>query len=107
MAKDELLHEALTQSIIAAFYEVYNQLGYGFLEKVYSRAMEIELRHRGHDVRREVKVDMYLRRIYLCSQRVDLLVVGQVVVEVKAADTMPPIAVRQCRNYLKALGLGV
>jgi GxxExxY protein len=86
---------------------VYNRLGYGFLEKVYSRALEIELRHRGLQVRREVKADIYYRSQFMCSQRIDLLVVEQVVVEVKAADSMPGIAIRQCRAYLKALALKV
>ena len=107
VAKDELLHERLTESIIGAFYEVYNRLGYGFLEKVYSRALEIELTHRGLQVRREVKVDLYYRERFMCSQRIDLLVVEMVVVEIKAADSMPPAAIKQCRSYLKALGLQV
>jgi GxxExxY protein len=104
MANDELLHERLTDTIIAAFYEVYNRLGYGFVEKAYVRALEIELRHRGLDVRREVQVDIYYRERFCLSQRVDLLVVESVIVEVKAAVTMPPIAIEQCRSYLKALG---
>lgn len=104
MAKNELLHERLTESIIAAFYEVYNRLGYGFLEKVYSRALEIELRHRGHDVRHEIQVDIYYRAKFLCTQRIDLLVVDSVIVEVKAAETIPPVAIKQTRSYLKALG---
>ena len=104
MAKDELLHERLTESIIGALYEVYNNLGYGFLEKVYSRALAIELTHRGFNVQRELKIDIYYRDKYICTQRVDLLVVNTVVVEVKAADTMPPVAIKQCRSYLKALG---
>ena len=107
MATDELLYERLTESIIGAFYEVYNRLGYGFLEKVYARALYIELRYRGAEVRRELQVDLYYRTTYLCTQRVDLLVVDTVVIEVKAGDTMPPIAARQCRSYLKALGLRV
>src|ERR1043165_7120941 len=102
MARNELLHERLTESIIGAFYEVYNRLGYGFLEKVYSRALEIELRYRGHDVRREIKVDIFYRSRFLCSQRIDLLVVDSVIVEVKAADVTPAVGIKQCRSYLKA-----
>jgi GxxExxY protein len=107
MARDELLYERLTESIIGAFYEVYNSLGYGFLEKVYARALEIELRNAGLEVQSEVKADMYYRGRFLCNQRVDLLVVERVVVEVKAGDVMPAIATRQCRSYLKALNLEV
>ena len=107
MSTDQLLHERLTETIIGAFYEVYNRIGYGFLEKVYSRALEIELRHLGLEVRREMQVVILYRDVFVCTQRVDLLVVDQVVVEVKAAEFMPGIAVKQCRSYLKALGLQV
>jgi hypothetical protein len=50
------ISEALTQSVIGAFYEVYNTLGFGFLEHIYIMALERELRNRGHQVRREVGV---------------------------------------------------
>lgn len=107
MARDELLHERMTDGIIGAFYDVYNALGYGFVEKVYANAMMVELEHRGLAVRREVQVNIHYRNRFVCSQRVDLLVVEQVVVEVKAADMLPAIALRQCRSYLKALSLPV
>jgi GxxExxY protein len=107
MAKDQLLEQPLTETIIGAFYEVYNRLGYGFLEKVYVKALLIELRHRGLDARREVKVDVLYRDFFVCSQRIDLTVVGRVIVEVKAADTMPAIASKQCQSYLKVMNLQV
>jgi GxxExxY protein len=105
--KDELLYERLTESIIGAFYEVYNQIGFGFLEKAYSAALEIELSHRGLAVQREVRADIRYRGRFLCSQKVDLLVVDTIVIEVKSAETMPPNSIKQCRSYLKALGLPV
>ena len=54
-----LLDEALTREVIGAFYKVYNTLGHGFLESVYSRALYIELRRRGLSVRREVTVTAF------------------------------------------------
>ena len=54
MARNELIEERLTHSVIGAFYEVYNTLGYGFLEHLYKAALERELRDRGHRVGREV-----------------------------------------------------
>jgi GxxExxY protein len=107
MARDELLHERLTESIIGAFYRVYNELGYGFLEKVYARALEIELWHRGIAFQREMQVDIYYRTRYVTTQRVDLLVLDKVVVEVKAGEILPMAAAKQCRSYLKALNLEV
>jgi GxxExxY protein len=107
MATTELLHERLTEGIIGAFYEVYNALGYGFVEKVYVSAMVIELEHRGLAVRREVRVNIHYRDRFACAQQVDLLAVNEVVVEVKAAEDLPAIAIKQCRSYLRALSLPV
>ena len=107
MAKDELLYERLTESIIGAFYEVYNRLGYGFLEQVYAKALVIELGYRGHEVRSEVAVDVYYRGFNIGRQRIDLLIDDTIVVEVKASDTMPKTAARQCLSYLRATSLRV
>jgi GxxExxY protein len=101
MSRDELLHERLTESIIGAFYEVYNRLGYGFLEPAYVKALAIELGYRGHEVQREVGVDLYYRGLHIGRQRVDLIVDEKVIVEVKAADTIPKIAFRQCLSHLR------
>lgn len=107
MPNDELLEEKLTESIIGAFYEVYNRLGYGFLEGAYVRALQIELGYRGHDVQREVKVDLYYRGMHIGRQRIDLLIDDRIVVQVKAADEMPKIALRQCLSYLRTCSLQV
>jgi hypothetical protein len=56
MARGELIEERLTQSIIGAFYEVYNSLGFGLLENLYVVALQRELRGRGHQAAREVWV---------------------------------------------------
>ena len=102
MAKDELLHERLTESIIGGFYEVYNRLGYGFLESIYAKALTIELRFRGHKVETEVIVHLYYRGFYLGRHRLDHIVDDEIIVEVKAADSMPKVAARQCLSYLRA-----
>lgn len=107
MPKDELLEEALTESIIGAFYEVYNRLGYGFMESAYSKALSIELGYRGHETQREVKIDLYYRGFHLGRQRVDLMVDAKVIVEVKASEQMPKVALRQCLSYLRTSGLQV
>jgi GxxExxY protein len=107
MAKDELLYERLTESIIGAFYEVYNRLGYGFMEQAYSRALMIELGYKGLEVTRELKVDLYYRGFCIGHHRLDLLVDEKVIIEVKAVEAMPKIAMRQCLSYLRATGLQV
>ncbi len=55
----ELLHEGLTNRIIKVFYDVYNTLGYGFLEKVYQNAMVIELRNRNFEVEVQKQINVY------------------------------------------------
>ncbi|HET9425583.1 MAG TPA: GxxExxY protein [Gemmatimonadaceae bacterium] len=107
MPKDELIEERLTESIIGAFYEVYNRLGYGFFETAYTKALMIELGYRGHEAKREVKVDLYYRGFHLGRQRVDLIVDEKVIIEVKACDEMPRVALRQCLSYLRTTGIQV
>ena len=57
----ELLHEELTNKIIKTFYEVYNQLGYGFLEKVYQNAMYLELKERGFKVEAQKRINVFYK----------------------------------------------
>lgn len=103
----DLLEKDLTHSIIGAFYEVYNILGYGFLEHVYLLALERELVARGHQVAREVKVLVYYKGEPLAWQRIDMIVDGRVAIELKATQDLPPYAARQLNNYLRASRLQV
>lgn len=107
MPKGNLIDEQLTGSIIGAFYEVYNDLGYGFLEHLYCNALEQELRDRGHQVGREVGVSVYFKGRELGQQRLDMLVDGRVVVEVKSTLTLHRDPARQLFNYLRATNLNV
>lgn len=61
MARGNLIDEKLTRSVIGAFFEVYNALGFGFLEHLYVMALERELIARGHRVARQVGVGVYTR----------------------------------------------
>jgi GxxExxY protein len=104
---DGLLEEATTRAIIGAFYEVYNALGYGFLEHVYVRALERELNTRGLRVGREVAVLINYKGEPLTTQRLDILVNERVVVEVKSGPELPKGAKRQVYSYLRATNLEV
>lgn len=64
----------LTSSVIGAFFEVYNSLGYGYLERVYSAALELELNSLGHRVGREVSVAISYKGRVLARQRLDMIV---------------------------------
>lgn len=84
MARVQLIHEPLTRSVIGAFFEVYNALGFGFLEQVYVLAMERELVSRRHRVSREVTVRVYYKGVALGTQRLDMIVDDVLIVETKS-----------------------
>ncbi len=107
MPKRELIEQALTESIIIAFFEVYNTMRYGFVEHLYSLAMERELQWRHHVVGREISVPVNYKDQYLGTQRIDMLVDNKVVVEMKSTVVLPPTAKRQLYNYLRATDLEV
>jgi len=100
-------HNQITFSIIGAFYEVYNTLGFGFLEHVYTTALERELRARGHQVAREVRVRVYYKGEELTRQRLDMIVDDRIVVETKATLKLEKSAPRQLYNHLRATSLEV
>jgi GxxExxY protein len=107
MREPVLIEEAVTRSIIGAFYRVYNKLGFGFLEGLYVAALERELNARGHDVGREVGVRVMYDGIELGLQRLDLIVDHRVVVEAKSTSQLHRHATRQVYNYLRATHLEV
>jgi GxxExxY protein len=100
----ELLHGELTGEIIAGFYAVYNELGYGFLESVYVRALAIELFARRMHVAREVPVSVMYKGVTVGTYRADLVVAGTVVVEVKAGPESADADRSQLLNYLRCSG---
>mgnify|MGYP002637381002 CR=1 FL=1 len=84
--KTEYLHSELTGQIIKAFYNVYNELGYGFLEKVYENAMLIELKNLGLACKSQVPIKVYYEEVQVGDYYADLLVENLVIVELKAAS---------------------
>ena len=107
MARVELFHESLTRSVIGAFFEVYNNLESGYLEQLYAAPLSIELHARGHVVDREVNVRVFYKGTEIGWQRLDMIVDGVLVVEVKSTKELHPIAHRQLQNYLSATKLDV
>ncbi len=102
------LQEAdLTRSVIGAFFEVYNNLGYGFLEHVYVLALHRELTRGGHAVALETAVNVTYKGEYLTTHRLDMLVDDRVIVEVKSSEVLPRFGERQLHNYLKGTGIEV
>jgi GxxExxY protein len=107
IVRHHLVEEALTQSVIGAFYDVYNTLGFGFLEHIYITALERELLARGHRVAREVCVRVTYKGEELAQQRIDMLVDERLVVETKSTYDLHKAAPRQVFNYLRATNLEV
>jgi len=102
-----MLHKKTTEKIIKAFYEVYNTLGYGFLEKVYQKALLIELRKMGLECREEVPVKVYYDGIQVGNYRADITVDDKVIIENKAAEGLVEENEFQLINYLKATEIEV
>ncbi|MDQ3997153.1 MAG: GxxExxY protein [Gemmatimonadota bacterium] len=107
MKRQWLIEERLTHSIIGAFFDVYNTLGFGFLEHLYVTALERELLSRGHHVAREVSVHVTYKGENLGTQRLDMVVDQKVVIEVKSTFDLHRSAERQLYNYLRATNLEV
>lgn len=97
----------LTHSVIGAFFEVYNTLGFGFLEHIYVMALERELIARGHRVFREVSIPIFYKGVELGRQRIDMIVDDVLVVETKATFDLHPGVRRQVYNYLRGTNLEV
>lgn len=100
-------HGRITSEIAGAFYRVYNELGRGFVEIVYRRALAMELAERGLKVRTEAPLVVRFRGVVVGAFRADLLVEGAVIVEVKACRALTPEHAPQVLNYLRASGLEV
>ena len=102
-----LIHDEITEKILRAFFEVYNTLGYGFLEKVYENALFNELTTAGLRVERQHPIEVGYKRQIVGVYCADLLVENLVIVELKAADALREEHECQLLNYLKATGIQV
>lgn len=100
-------HEQITQTIIEAFYVVYNTLGYGFLEKVYEEALVCELAYLGLVVQQQEPLEIFYRGKKIGSYFADVLVNEVVIVEIKAVEAMSTAHEAQLLNYLKATNIEV
>jgi GxxExxY protein len=97
-----MLHEALTETIIGAFYRVYNGLGYGFLEKVYENAMMIELAEHGFQPMQQERVKVFYKGAIVGDYFADIIINDKVILELKAAESLCDEHAAQLTNYLKA-----
>jgi GxxExxY protein len=100
-------HSHITEQIIGAFFEVYNQLRSGLRENVYERAMVLALRDRGLQVEQQATVSVRFLNQVVGAFRADLIVASTVLIELKALPTIVPDHVAQTLNALRATGLQV
>jgi len=100
-------HQELTQAIIEDFYEVYNELGHGFLESVHEEAMAIALTQNGIKATRQHPLAVWFRGQQVGDFRADLVVGHAVIVELKAARCLEPVHEAQLLNYLRASNIEV
>jgi GxxExxY protein len=107
IADNVYLHQNLTEKIIKAFYNVYNALGFGFLEKVYENAMMIELQSMNLRCDKQQQLDVFFKNQKVGEYYADIIVEGKVILELKAAETLIPEHQAQLLNYLKATEIEV
>ena len=102
MCMSGLRHEATTNLLLRAFYDVYNKLGYGFLEQVYENSMAIAGRKLGLDIEQQVPIRVHFDGVVVGKYEADLVADDKVIVELKAARTLAQEHEAQLLNYLKA-----
>ncbi len=102
-----MLHEDITKKILKAYYKVYNTLGYGFLEKVYQKALLIELKRMGLESKEEVPIKVYYEGEKVGDYRVDIIVDNLVIIENKAQEVLAEENEFQLINYLKATNIEI
>ena len=102
-----LKHRELTEKIIGAFYDVYNELGHGFLESVYEKALAIAIAQAGMKVEQQVPVSVWFRGQQVGDFRADMLIDRNVLLELKAARTIEQAHEKQLLNYLRATDIEV
>ena len=102
-------HSELTDAVIRVFYDVYNELGFGFLESLYRNSLRLALLEKGLSVEQEVAVSVFFRGHNVGDFRADLVVNKTILVELKTAEQIVAAHESQVLNYLRstALELGI
>jgi len=102
-----LLHADITDKIISCAYDVHNQLGFGFSEKVYENAMMIKLAQKGLAAAQQTPVNVFFEQQLVGEYFPDINVANKVIVELKAISMLQKAHEAQLVNYLKATGIKV
>ncbi len=103
----DLKYEELTGKIIEIFYKVYDELGYGFLEKIYENALAYEFGKAGLNFKKQAPISVLYDGVVMGDYFADFILEGKVIVEVKADKFLGEDGEKQLINYLRATGLEV
>lgn len=97
----------IAEKVIGCAFAVANELGHGFLEKVYENAMLVEIALAGLKVESQKQIPVYYKGVIVGEYIADLLVEGCIITELKCVEALAPIHKAQTLNYLKATGLSL
>ena len=103
----DYLYSELSDNIINCYYKVYNTLGFGFLEKIYQKSLEIELRKSGLIVESQYSIKVYYDNSIVGEYYADLFVESKIIVEIKAIEILVKESELQLINYLKSTNVEV
>lgn len=103
----ELKHRELTKKVIGVFFQVYNELGYGFLESVYHRSLELALVSEGLKICSPIKIPVRFRGHVVGNFEGDIMVERSVLLELKSARCLDSSHQAQLLNYLRATDIEV
>lgn len=95
-------HQELTKEIIGIYYDVYNELGYGFLEKVYQNAFAIELLSKGYQIEKHKKINVFYKNEIVGEYIPDIVVDNKLIIELKCVEFLVEAHECQLINYLRA-----
>jgi len=107
MIKEEYKYSELTSKIIGCAMTVHSELGNGFQEVIYQRALEFEMSSLGIDFSREHEMPVYYKNNQIGTRRVDFLIQGIIAIELKAIIELQDVHLAQAINYLEAYDLEV
>ena len=102
-----MLHAELTGKILEACFEVSNELGVGYIESVYEKALQVALLQKGIAVERQIPLRVSFRGVTVGDFTADMIIEGKVLLELKAANVLSSPHFAQVLNYLKATGIEV
>src|SRR6267142_3806726 len=102
-----LKHRVLTEQIIGVFYDVYSELGHGFIESVYEKAFEFALTSKGLSVRRQIEIPVWFRGQKVGNFCADMLIEGRILLELRANRGLDAAHEAQLLNYLRATEIEV